>query len=66
MDWYIQCYCVSAVKSLHFFSYYNKMTLDVIGETAFCLDLDAQYNPDEPFCNAAAEVFELGQPTKKP
>jgi hypothetical protein len=48
------------------FSYYGKMTLDVIGETAFGLDIDSQNNPEEPFLHAAKKVFRSADHKTRP
>lgn len=47
-------------------SAFTNLSTDVIGETAFGLDLDAQNNPDEPFRKTTKEIFAQGQPDKRP
>ena len=42
------------------------MTLDVIGATAFGLDIDSQHNPEEPFLKVAKGVFKSAQPANRP
>ena len=39
-----------------FFRYYQRLTLHIIGETAFGINVDAQNNPDDPFLHACHRV----------
>ena len=38
---------------------FQRYTLDVIGEIAFGMEVDAQSNPDEPFLGHCKAMFEL-------
>ena len=45
---------------------FQQLTLDVIGEAAFGLDLNSQENPNEMFLQKANAVFAQANPSKVP
>ena len=49
-----------------FYSDFQQLTIDVIGEAAFGLDLNAQENPDDIFLQKAKATFEMANPANRP
>ncbi len=50
----------------HIYRLYQALTLDVIGETAFGMECDAQRNPNDFLLNAAKKANDYIAPDSKP